>query len=74
MTLLKKLLGEVPMTYNGGGKGGVTAAAPIVNPTPPVEEASIEIDDDEIMDDKLKTSKDSLKIPLANAKDTGLKL
>ena len=73
MMLLKKLLGEVPMTYNGGGKGAAPAPLPQIAPTAPVEEASVEIDDADAKN-KLKTSKESLKIPLANTVNTGLKV
>jgi len=71
--LLKKLLGEVPMTYNKGGKGSAPAPLPQVAPTAPVEEASVEIDDADAKN-KLKTSKESLKIPLANTVNAGLKV
>ena len=70
--LLKKLLGEVPMTYNKG-KGNVPAPLPQIAPTAPVEEASVEIDDADAKN-KLKTSKESLKIPLANTVNAGLKV
>ena len=70
--LLQKLLGHVPMTYNGGKGGGAPTPPPMVAPAAPVEEASVEIDDEQ--DKKLKTSKKSLKIPLAENIDTGLKV
>lgn len=70
--LLKKLLGEVPMTYNKG-KGAAPAPLPQVAPTAPVEEASVEIDKDADKK-KLKTTKESLKIPMAETVDTGLKV
>jgi len=76
MTLLWKLLGEAPMVYRkGGGKGSSPqiAPAPMVAPTAPVEEASVEIEDDAAKK-KLETSKKQLKIPLAETKDTGLKV
>lgn len=74
MMLLQKLLGHVPMTYNGGGgKGAQPQALPQVAPTAPVEEASVEIDEDADKK-KLKTTKESLKIPLAETVDTGLKV
>ena len=69
--LLKKLLGEVPMTYSK--KGGAPAQQPMVAPSAPVEEASVEIDDENAKN-KLKTSKQSLKIPLAKMISTGLKV
>jgi hypothetical protein len=74
MMILQKLLGHVPMTYNGGGgKGSAPAAQPMINPTPPVEEASVEIEDDATKK-KLDTSKKQLKIPLAETQNTGLKV
>ena len=59
----------------GGGKGGASYEAPepqpIVAPTTPVEEASVELDEE---DDKkkLSTGKESLKIPLTTSPTTGL--
>ena len=75
MTLLWKLLGESPMVYaKGGGKGAAPQApVPMVAPTAPVEEASVAIEDDPAKK-KLETSKKQLKIPLAETKDTGLKV
>ena len=46
---------------------------PLVAPTAPVEEASVEIDDDDI-ESRARTSKSSLKMPLATASDTGLRI
>ena len=72
--LLKKLLGEVPMTYSKGGKGGGSqAAARIIAAAPPVEEAGVEVDDDGARK-RLKTSKKSLKMPLAETVNAGLKV
>lgn len=63
------------MNLNKGGKGGSAPVAqqPYVNPTPPVEEASVDLEEDD-MDKKKRTSKASLKIPLTTASDTGLKV
>ena len=72
MMLLKKLLEEVPTVYRGGGKGSAPAAAPIIEPTAPVEEASVEIDD-AADKTKVKSTKQSLKVPMA-APTTGLKV
>ena len=75
MLSLKKYLGEVPMVYAKGGKGAVPEPAPLVQPTPPVEEASVEIEDsDEEKLSKIRTGKGSLKLPLADTKTTGLKV
>lgn len=74
MILLAKFLGNVPMVYEkGGGKGSAPAPVPMVAPTAPVEEASVEIDDADAKK-KLKTSKQALKVPLAETVDTGLKV
>jgi hypothetical protein len=56
-----------------GGKGGAPAPMPLVAPAAPIEEASVEIED---RDKKaaLKSSKSSLKLPLANTDTTGLKV
>lgn len=79
--LLKKLLGEIPTLYckGGGGKGGSSAAPaavvqPLVAPTAPVQSAEIEAeDDDDTKGKKIKSSKKSLKLPLASTETTGLK-
>lgn len=54
-------------------KGGAPTPPPTVAPTAPVEEASVEIDDD-AENTRLRTGKSSLKMPLATATDTGLKV
>ncbi len=77
LNLYKKLLGEVPMTYNGGGKsgGGQTAApSPIMTTTavgsalegPPV---TFEESDKKVIDKK-KLGTRGLQIPLAADKTT----
>jgi hypothetical protein len=53
-------------------KGAAPTPPPTVAPTAPVEEASVEIEDDE--NKRLRTGKSSLKMPLATATDTGLKV
>lgn len=58
-------------TYNKG-KGKVPEAPPMIAPKPPVEEASVEIEKNQ--DRKKRTGKASLKMPLAKATNTGLKL
>ena len=55
----------------GGGKGGTTTVTqPVVNPTPPVEDASVELEEDDNI--KKKTGKSSLKIPLSTSATTAL--
>jgi len=71
--LHSKLIGSSPIVYRGGGKGSQPAEVAQVAPTAPVQEASVEIDDPEAKN-KLKTSKQSLKVPLATTVDTGLKI
>lgn len=56
-----------------GGKGAAPTPPPVIAPTAPVEEASVEIDDDD-ENKRLRTGKSSLKMPLATATDTGLKV
>ena len=56
-----------------GGKGMMPAPQPIVAPTAPVEEASVEIEEDDAKK-KLKTGKSSLKMPIKTTTDTGLKV
>lgn len=60
-----------------GGGGGKSAPAappppPVIAPTAPVEEASVEVDEDQKK--KTKTGKSSLKVPLTTSSETGLKL
>lgn len=57
------------MVLNKGGKGA-TVSQPVVAPTPPVEDASVELDED--ADIKKKTGKSSLKIPLSTSSNTAL--
>lgn len=57
----------------GGGKGAAPQALPQVAPTAPVEEASVEIDDGADKK-KLKTTKESLKIPMTETVNAGLKV
>ena len=61
----------------GGGKGAAPAPAPVIAPTAPVQEASVEIGEDEFDEDakkKLKTDKGQLKLPLTPTENTGLKV
>lgn len=58
--------------FGGGGKGSYSPP-PAVNPTPPVEEASVAIDETD-KKNKLVTGKNELKVPLAETADTGLKI
>jgi len=69
--------------YGGGGKGGSSRPAPVQAPATPVQQAGIELigaeeDDADEWDDegrkKTRTGKNSLKIPLSVASDTGLKV
>ena len=66
--------GENPVActtfHKGKGKG--PAQTPMVAPAPPVEEASVEIEDSKKK--KARTGKSTLKMPLRSSKDTGLKL
>jgi len=58
----------------GGGKGGTIYVPPepqpIIQPTPAVEEASVEMDDEE--EERTKTNKGDLKVPLAVSERAGL--
>ena len=75
MLLLRKLLGEVPYVYaKGGGKSAPPPQAPVVAPVAPIEESSVEIDDDMDNKKKIKSGKSELKLPLANTANTGLKV
>ena len=56
-----------------GKKSSSTAAQPIVAPTAPVEEASVELDE-ESEKKKLNTGKSSLKMPVTTTPTTGLKI
>ena len=58
-------------TFNGGGKSAPTPP-PMVAPAPPVEEASVELDE-EGKRTRARTAKSSLKMPLVST-NTGLKL
>ena len=59
----------------GGGKGGVTyqppEPQPIVSPTPPIEEASVELDEEE-KEKKTNSGKGQLKVPLSVGVKAGL--
>lgn len=65
---------SLEVSFKGGGKSTPPPAAPPPNPTPPVEEAGVEIDTDEDKKSRAKTGKESLKLPLANTATTGLKV
>jgi hypothetical protein len=57
-----------------GKKSSSTAEAqPIIAPTAPVEEASVEIDE-ESEKKRLNTGKSSLKMPVTTTPTTGLKI
>jgi len=78
MTRLMKVLSMrqdvyYALLHGGGGKGAAPEPAPMVAPTAPVEEASVEIDDD-VDKNKVKSTKQSLKVPLTAAPDTGLSI
>lgn len=64
---------NLEFSFKGGGKGSAPAPAPIIAPTAPVEEASVEIDE-ETKKDKLNTGKSTLKIPMAISEKAGLKV
>lgn len=72
---------ESHMNFEKGGKGGSSAPAPLptpppmVAPKPPVEEASVELDDPKKRK-RQRTGKSSLKgtLPFAIGKKIGLKL
>lgn len=75
MRLLKTITaGGLPhyVHLNKGGKSS-PPPTPTVAPTPAVEEASLEIEDED-KKKKLETSKGTLKVPLTQTKDTGLKI
>lgn len=58
----------------GGGKGGSyqpPEPQPIVSPTPPIEEASVELDEEE-KDKKTNSGKGQLKVPLSVGEKAGL--
>jgi len=57
-----------------GGKAKEPEKQPLIAPTAPVEEASVEIGDDEDKKKKTKTGKSALKLPLADTASTGLKV
>lgn len=67
------------MCLHKGGKGAVSAQ-PIVEPTPPVEDASVELSEDDNTKLRNKSGKATLKIPLASSSlnttssNTGLKV
>ncbi len=66
---------NVNVAYKKGGQP--VEQTPLISPTAPVQEASVEIGADEFDDDaknKSKGGKGELKIPLTPTKDTGLKL
>lgn len=78
MTRLMKVLSMrqdvyYALLHGGGGKGAAPEPVPMVAPTAPVEEASVEIDDD-VDKKKVKSTKQSLKVPLTAAPDTGLSI
>ena len=61
--------------YGGGKGGGVKYEAPepqpIVSPTPPIEEASVELDEEE-KEKKTNSGKGQLKVPLSVGEKAGL--
>lgn len=64
---------ELSLDCFKGGKGGTTVQQPQVNPTPPVEDASVELSSQqEDLKRKSKAGKGALKIPLATEVNTGL--
>lgn len=72
------------MCLHKGGKGATVSAQPIVTPTPPIDDASVQLSEDDsesATKKKLKEGKGSLKIPLASSSlnsgttsSTGLKV
>ena len=63
---------NLEFSFKGGGKGS-SAPAPIIEPTPPVEEASVEIDEED-KKNKASTSKSALKVPMEISEKAGLKV
>lgn len=61
---------EAMTTFNKG-KGKAPTPPPMIAPAPPVEEASVEIDDNKKK--RALTSKSRLKMPIMNAANVGLK-
>lgn len=57
------------MVLNKNGKGA-TVSQPVIAPTPPVEDASVELEEDDNI--KKNTGKSSLKIPLSTSSNTAL--
>lgn len=57
-----------------GGKGSAPKPQPIIPPSAPVQDASVELEteDDENKTDKNKSSKSSLKVPLEISEKAGL--
>ena len=76
MKMIKSLLLNAKSIACKGGKGGsAPAPEPMVAPTPPVDEASVQLDDKTSDKKKLKTGKKSLKLgKVTTAPTTGLNL
>jgi hypothetical protein len=64
---------NLEFSFKGGGKGSAPAPAPMVAPTAPVEEASVEMDDEE-KTKKANTGKSTLKVPMEISEKAGLKV
>ena len=77
MLVLKKIPMINGLSVDEAHKKGAPTPepAPLIAPTAPVEEASVEIEDsDEDKLKKIRTGKSSLKLPLADTGSTGLKV
>lgn len=66
---------SIAFAHKGGGKSAPPPPPPQqqVAPTPPVEEASVKLEEDE-GNKKLRTGKQKLKLPMSNTASTGLKV
>ena len=68
------IIDESVIACYGGGKGASYQAPepqPIVSPTPPIEEASVELDEEE-KEKKTNSGKGQLKVPLSVGEKAGL--
>ena len=71
------IIDESVIDCYGGGKGGGSyqppEPQPIVSPTPPIEEASVELDEEE-KEKKTNSGKGQLKVPLSVGEKAGLNI
>ena len=70
------IIDESVIDCYGGGKGASyqpPEPQPIVSPTPPIEEASVELDEEE-KEKKTNSGKGQLKVPLSVGEKAGLNI